>query len=227
MRLRCPVDLVSEPAEDAEEEEDDEEQAPAKPTFVPLAPAQRTSKIGTVASGPVGSGPAEQQPTKIEEVGELFVIATVERDGTTEVLGMVPLVRQASEVARGFMANAELTDVIEVRIDAWTVGRIGADCVREHLVNHRETCPVCAHSTFWVEGERERGTCHDRFCRAWIAPNEVNPAIWNCGWPATMETEHSEDFDDAFEDLIAMKGRAEAAGSDGATELADDIASSI
>jgi len=218
---------AEEDGDSAEAEADEAARTKVAPVFVPLGPLPRISQSGFKGSGPVGDGPVEVQPDKIEEVGEVFVVGTIQRDGTHEVLGMLSMEHQAIQVARGFMSKSEDTDIIEVKIDAWTVGRVGTECVREHLVLLRETCPVCARSTFWVEGEQERAECHDILCRAWIAPNDINDEIWNSGWPAAMETAEAEDFEEAYKDLIAMKGRATAAGSDTSTELAEEIGESF
>ncbi len=223
--IRLPLSAAS--VSEAEEKGDEEDESPeaekaVKPTFVPLAPKSRSR-----GSGPVGAGFAEVKPTTIEEVGEVFVVATVERDGDTDVLGMVPLVSQAENVARGFMADAQGTDVIEIRIDSWTVGRVGPDCVRTEVWYALSTCPVCARATFWVKGENEKAECHERMCRAWLAPNAIDPRRWDCGWPAASDTDKGDDYDDAYENLIEMKGRAAAAGFVLESELADGIAEEI
>ena len=134
----------------------------------------------------------------------------IDREGGEEVLAMMVEDEDLEMVIRGFMADAESTDVVEIRIDNWTVGTIGPDAREMKRILRRDACPVCTRTSFWIEGEEIRAACHDRLCKAWIEPNSVDDERIDCGWPSAQKTRACSSFGEAKRVLTQMRAEAEA-----------------
>jgi hypothetical protein len=145
------------------------------------------------------------------EIGDLvFSAIGISRDEEEIILGMMPSREISDEIVRGFMTSAEDTDIIEIRIEVWTIGKIGPDAKKNLTTHHRDACPICTRTTFWIEGEEVRASCHHRLCRAWIEPNRIEKNRIDCGWPSSQRTEACEDFEEARLVLTRMRAEAEA-----------------
>ena len=145
------------------------------------------------------------------DVGDLvFTAIGISRDREEDTLGIMPSRDSIDDIVRGFMTNAEDTEVVEIRIEAWTIGQIGSEAKNVVTTHIRDACPVCTRSTFWIEGDEIRASCHDRLCRAWIEPNSIDKNRIDCGWPASQRTEACEDFEEARIVLTRMRAEAEA-----------------
>ena len=145
------------------------------------------------------------------DIGDLvFTAIGISRDQEEDTLGIMPSRDSIDETVRGFMTNAEDTEIVEIRIESWTIGQIGSDA-KNVVTNHfRDACPICTRTTFWVEGDEIRASCHHRLCRAWIEPNSIDKNRIACGWPASQRTEACEDFEEAKIVLTRMRAEAEA-----------------
>ncbi len=145
------------------------------------------------------------------ELGDLIFSAIgISRNEEEETLGIMPSREKTDEIIRGFMSNSEDTEIVEIRIETWTVGQIGPDAKKVITSHSRDACPVCTRITFWIEGEEIRGSCHHRLCRAWIEPNNIDRDRIDCGWPSAQRTEACEDFEEAKIVLTRMRAEAEA-----------------
>ncbi|MBJ60569.1 MAG: hypothetical protein CMB54_01390 [Euryarchaeota archaeon] len=145
------------------------------------------------------------------DIGDLvFTAIGISRDKQEDTLGIMPSRDTVDEIVRGFMTNAEDTEIVEIRIESWIIGQIGSEA-KNVVTNHfRDACPICTRTTFWVEGDETRASCHHRLCRAWIEPNTIDKNRIDCGWPASQRTEACEDFDEAKIVLTRMRAGAEA-----------------
>ena len=145
------------------------------------------------------------------EMGELIFSAIgISRDEIEETLGVMPSMEHTDEIVRGFMSNAEDTETIEIRIESWTIGQIGPEAKKVITSHFRDACPICTRTTFWIEGDEIRASCHHRLCRAWIEPNSIDKNRIDCGWPSSQRTEACEDFEEAKIVLTRMRAEAEA-----------------
>ncbi|MDP6856312.1 MAG: hypothetical protein QGH13_02120 [Candidatus Thalassarchaeaceae archaeon] len=140
----------------------------------------------------------------------IFSAIGISRDEEEETLGIMPTKETTDEIVRGFMGNAEDTDIVEIRIETWTIGQIGPEAKNIATTHQRDACPICTRTTFWIEGDEIRASCHHRLCRAWIEPNSVDKTRIDCGWPSAQRTEACEDFEEARIVLTRMKAEAEA-----------------
>ena len=143
------------------------------------------------------------------DIGDhIFSAIGISRDEEEETLGVMPSKETIDEIVRGFMANAEDTDIVEIRIERWIIGQIGPDAKEIETMHYRDACPICTRTTFWIEGEEVRASCHHRLCRAWIEPNSIDKTRIDCGWPSAQRTEACEDFEEAK--IVLTRMRAEA-----------------
>ena len=140
----------------------------------------------------------------------LLTAIAIDREGGEEVLAMMIEDEELEMVIRGFMADAESTDIVEIRVDSWNVGTIGPNAREMERILHRDACPVCTRTSFWVEGEEIRAACHDRLCKAWIEPNSVDDERIDCGWPSAQKTRACSSFGEAKRVLTQMRAEAEA-----------------
>ena len=140
----------------------------------------------------------------------LLTAIAIGREGGEEVLAMMIEDEDLDMVIRGFMADAENTDIVEIRVDSWTVGTIGPDAREIERTLRRYACPVCTRTSFWIEGEEIRAACHDRLCKAWIEPNSVDDERIDCGWPSAQKTRACSSFGEAKRVLTQMRAEAEA-----------------
>ena len=140
----------------------------------------------------------------------LLTAIAIGREGGEEVLAMMIEDEDLDMVIRGFMADAENTDIVEIRVDSWTVGTIGPDAREIERTLRRAACPVCTRTSFWIEGEEIRAACHDRLCKAWIEPNSVDDERIDCGWPSAQKTRACSSFGEAKRVLTQMRAEAEA-----------------
>ncbi|HJM66751.1 MAG TPA: hypothetical protein QF555_04320 [Candidatus Thalassarchaeaceae archaeon] len=145
------------------------------------------------------------------DIGDLiFSAISISRDEEEETLGIMPTKETTDEIVRGFMGNAEDTDIVEIRIETWTIGQIGPDAKKIATTYQRDACPICTRTTFWIEGDEVRASCHHRLCRAWIEPNSIDKKRIDCGWPSAQRTEACEDFEEARIVLTRMRAESEA-----------------
>ena len=145
------------------------------------------------------------------EAGDLIFSAIgISRDEEEKTLGIMPSKETVDEIVRGFMTNAEDTEIVEIRIEAWTIGQIGPEAKKVITQHFRDACPICTRTTFWVEGDEIRASCHHRLCRAWIEPNSIDKKRIDCGWPSAQRTDACEDFEEAKIVLTRMRAEAEA-----------------
>ena len=140
----------------------------------------------------------------------VFAAIGISRDEEEETLGIMPTKETTDEIVRGFMANSEDTDIVEIRIERWIIGQIGSDAKEIETMHQRDACPICTRTTFWIEGDEIRASCHHRLCRAWIEPNSIDKTRIDCGWPSSQRTEACEDFEEAKIVLTRMRAEAEA-----------------
>ena len=75
----------------------------------------------------------------------LLTAIAIDREGGEEVLAMMIEDEDLDMVIRGFMADAENTDIVEIRVDSWTVGTIGPDAREIERTLRRDACPVCTN----------------------------------------------------------------------------------
>ncbi|GIS44218.1 MAG: hypothetical protein Ct9H90mP16_12880 [Candidatus Poseidoniales archaeon] len=73
--------------------------------------------------------------------------------------------------------------------------------------------PCLDELTFWVEGDDERARCYYPRCGAWIEQNAYDPTRWDCGWPAANWNKRAEDYKQAYQGLVSMRGSAASAGT--------------
>jgi len=154
----------------------------------------------------------------MEDTGQVMVARgdrvltaiAIDREAEEEVLAMMIEDEDIEMVIRGFMADAESTDIIEIRIDSWKVGTIGPDARKMERILRRDACPVCTRTSFWIEDDEVRAACHDRLCKAWIEPNSVDEDRIDCGWPSAQKTRACSSFGEAKRVLTRMRAEAEA-----------------
>ena len=145
------------------------------------------------------------------DVGDrVFTAIAISRNQEEDTLGIMPSRDSLDDIVRGFMTNAEDTEIVEIRIEGWTIGQIGSEAKNVLTTHARDACPICTRTTFWIEGDEIRASCHHRLCRAWIEPNSIDRKRIDCGWPASQRTEACEDFEEARIILTRMRAEAEA-----------------
>jgi len=148
-----------------------------------------------------------------EPLKQVYVPTVATPGGEKTQLGVFSSEQDAWDVMRAFLAKAGATDVVHGNITAWEIDFVGEEGSFVLVSFDRNNCPVCDELTFWVEGDDERARCYNPRCGAWIEQNAYDPTRWDCGWPAANWNKRAEDYKQAYQGLVSMRGSAASAGT--------------
>ena len=148
-----------------------------------------------------------------EPLKQVYVPTVSTPGGEKTQLGVFSSEQDAWDVMRAFLAKAGATDVVHGNITAWEIDFVGEEGSFTLVSFDRNNCPVCDELTFWVEGDDERARCYYPRCGAWIEQNAYDPTRWDCGWPAANWNKRAEDYKQAYQGLVSMRGSAASAGT--------------